>query len=441
MNSNLSFWSRRVAPDCAGVPGVDAGPAGIAGAAIISAPDLARTIVLHCLGWLVAANLVGVWLALTLLWPAMGDMLAPLTWGRWAPLHMNWQLYGWCALPLVGALIIWFFDGQRPDALRHVRVALGAWSLALALGGAAWLGGVVSGKLFLDWHGWARPLLPLAMTVLWALLGWHTHHRWRRLTSLERGTRAAVLALLLPVPPILFWATGRGMYHPINPDSGGATGAAVLGSTLGIITIFMIVPHLLGVAPKRSVRPFGWALVASWLVFAVTDRGNVSHHAPVAIVALGTLLSWVPLLPLFWRRYLWPAAAKPWLRAASVWWAVLVVTGWISFLPGISEAFKFTHALVGHAHLAMAGLITSVNAAILVVIARRGVSRDVFWLWQGGCALYVGAMFVLGWGEVGSMADLFRGEPWTNALLAARLGGGASMAAASIRWLGTFLRQ
>src|SRR5687767_9153147 len=120
-------------------------------------PVFARTIVLHSLGWLVAANVVGLWLGVSLLWPAAGNLLAPLTWGRWAPLHMNWQLYGWCALPLVGVLFVWYFDGEALNSRGHARVALGAWSAALALGGVAWLGGAVSGKLFLDWHSWARP--------------------------------------------------------------------------------------------------------------------------------------------------------------------------------------------------------------------------------------------------------------------------------------------
>lgn len=394
----------------------------------------ARAVALHSLGWLVAANLVGLWLGVGLLWPAAGDLAAPFTWGRWAPLHMNWHLYGWCSLPLVGALLSWYLGAGAPAARRHSHVALGCWSAALFLGGIAWLGGTVSGKLFLDWHGWSRPLLPLAMVVLWGVLAWHA---WIRPDHSREGRwmRIGVLILLLPVPPVLYWAAGRGMYHPVNPDSGGATGAAVLGSTLGVITIFMIVPGFLGVAAKRGVRRFGWALGFSWLVFALIDRGNVSHHAATQIVALATLLFWVPLLPLYWRDHAWPGEAKPWLRMAAAWWGLLVVTGWISFLPGISETFKFTHALVGHAHLAMAGLITSVNAAILVVLTRRAAPRAAFILWQAGCATYIASMLALGWGESRWAAELFRGEAWAQGLLGLRLAGGLAMATASVLWL------
>jgi cytochrome c oxidase cbb3-type subunit 1 len=401
----------------------------------------ARTIALHSLGWLVAANLVGLWLGTSLLWPAVGNLLAPLTWGRWTPLHMTWHLYGWCALPLAGALLAWNLDSSERAAKRHVRLALGAWSAALALGGVSWLGGTVSGKLFLDWHGWARPLLPLAMAVLWGVLAWHVRARWPALASADRIPRVILLGALAAVPFIIFWASGRDRYHPVNPGSGGATGAAVLGSVLGIITIFQALPRLLGVAAIRPLRIFHWTLGISWLVFTATDRGNVSHHALSQILALGTLLVWVPLLPLFWWCHAWPPGAGRWLNAAAVWWALLVITGWLSFLPGFSEAFKFTHALVGHAHLAMAGLLTCVNAVTLITLTGRAPPRSVFWFWQCGCAVYIGSMLGLGWGEAQFPAALFRSESWTQAVLAVRLAAGAAMAAASVRWLVSVARS
>ncbi|HEY8991012.1 MAG TPA: hypothetical protein VIM46_03475, partial [Luteolibacter sp.] len=213
-------------------------------------PSLAQAVARHALGWLVAANAVGVLLAAELLWPALGDALAPLTYGRWMPLHLDWQLYGWCSLPLVGALLAWCLDARHPRAALHGRVALGAWSLALALGGVAWLGGVTSGKLFLDWHGWARAALSAAMVVLWTVCA--AHAWWRRGMPGERGAdvlRAVMLAGLLFVPGVLYWSAGRDVYPSVNPDSGGATGASLLGSTLALITLFGFLPLMLRI-PK-----------------------------------------------------------------------------------------------------------------------------------------------------------------------------------------------
>lgn len=106
----------------------------------------------HSLGWLVAANLAGLWLAVLLLWPGLNDLLAPLTYGRWVPLHLDWQLYGWCALPLVGLLFHYYLP-EDDRAAFAARLSLAIWSLALLAGGLSWLAGGVGGKLFLDWAG------------------------------------------------------------------------------------------------------------------------------------------------------------------------------------------------------------------------------------------------------------------------------------------------
>jgi cytochrome c oxidase cbb3-type subunit 1 len=404
-------------------------------------PVFARTVALHSLGWLVAANCVGLWLAISLLRPAVGDALAPLTFGRWTPLHLNWQLYGWCALPIVGVLLAWCLPADDTTASRrHARLALGAWTAALAFGGLAWLGGSVSGKLFLDWHGWTRPLLPLAMLVLWAVLAFHTRRAWPGLATPSRWLRSAVLFSLLAVPAVIFHVTSRRVYHPVNPDSGGATGAAILGSVLGIVGIVMLLPVMLGVPERRSTRSLKITLGVASLAFVVIDHGNTSHHALAQIIALGTLVLWIPLLPLYLFRQDWPEAARPWLRAFSVWWGVLIVTGWISFLPGVSEALKFTHALVGHAHLAMAGLLTSLNGALLTTLLRRPAPRGVFLAWQVGCGIYITAMIALGIGEVHHLADLYRGELWAESLLGVRLFAGLLMTGASLRWLAALVR-
>jgi cytochrome c oxidase cbb3-type subunit 1 len=397
--------------------------------------DLTRSVARHSLGWLVAANLVGVWMAVVLLWPAVGDLAAPLTYGRWVPLHLDWQLYGWLSLPLVGVLLAWFLDARD---LAAGRGALRLWSAALALGGVSWLTGHSSGKLFLEWTGDARPLLPAAMLVLWGVLALATWRRWPILAPRARLARGALLAFLLPVPAALFWAMSAEVYPAANPDSGGATGAALLGSTLGIVTLFLLLPVLLRVPALKSprrMRVIVALLAANWLVFAAIDHGNVSHHALAVIVALGSLLAWIPLLALAWSGYAWSDAARPWLRAALVWWALLVLSGWLSFLPAISEALKFTHGLVAHAHLAMAGLVTSVNGTLLTTLTRRPAPRGVFATWQIGCALHVAALLALGAVESDHAAELFRGETWTQALLALRLAGGAAMALASVRWL------
>lgn len=402
-------------------------------------PQLARSVARHALTWLVAANAVGVLLAALLLWPQLNGLLVPLTYGRWMPLHLDWQLYGWCSLPLIGALLAWMLAPDDGAGAGRARWALRAWSVALALGGVSWLGGVTSGKLFLDWSGWARPLLPVAMIGLWSVLGAAT---WARRKTLPRGalaSRLGTLAVLLPVPAVLYWSAAREVYPSVNPDSGGATGASLLGSTLALVALAGWLPHALGLRSADGMRKAKWifwsGVAISAAVFFAIDRGHASHHSPAQIVALGTLLAWAPLLAVYYRGFAWPVDARRWLWAAWSWWTLLLASGWLTFLPGYSESFKFTHVLVAHAHLAMAGAVTSLGVALLAGVGRAaGGGAAAFWLWQLGLAAHLSALVALGLGEAGHAGDFFIGSTWVTTLLAARLLAGVAMLGGSLVW-------
>jgi cytochrome c oxidase cbb3-type subunit 1 len=394
----------------------------------------------HSLFWLVAANSVGVLLSITLLWPEFGDRLAPFTYGRWIPLHLDWQLYGWCSLPLVGVLLHWVGHGATAVTARLNRVALWAWSIGLAAAGVSWLSGVSSGKIFVDWQGWARPLLPAAMTILWLSLVWQFWTQRHALKPLERALQAGILLLLFLVPPALFWASGREVYPSVNPDSGGATGASLLASTLGILAIYGLVPVLLSQPAHRPdsrarQRTFWLYFVLAAIVYLLIDHGNASSKSALQEAGLGVLVIWIPLAWQYFNAYDWPPSARRWLIAAFGWWVLLVVSGFLFFLPGLSERLKFTNGLVAHAHLALAGLVTCFNIAILNLLApTRPITRG-FWLWQGALALHIAALTALGWTEYSDPAVLFLGRSWSQACYGLRLAAGLVMWLASLSWL------
>jgi cytochrome c oxidase cbb3-type subunit 1 len=283
------------------------------------------------------------------------------------------------------------------------------------------------------------------MSVLWAVLAAHVYWRWRRPDGARVWPQAVFLSAMGFVPAVLYWSAGREVFPEVNPGTGGATGASLLGSTLGVVAIFGLLPVMLGLKrtvdaePCLSARWFWSAYVATCGVFMAMDRGNASHHAPNQWAGLAALLGWVPLAWFYFRGFAWRAAARPWLGAAFVWWALLVVTGLVTFLPGFSERLKFTNGLVGHAHLAMAGLMTSLNLVILESFggthAPPLTRRADFWLWQSACAVMVATLITLGAFERDRAGELFRAEAWTEAFYAVRLGAGAAMTFASVRWL------
>ena len=387
----------------------------------------------HALAWLVAANAVGVGMAAVLVWPALGLGLPALTYGRWVPLHLDWQLYGWCALPLVAVLWAWCADVRHPQASAHAATSVWLWSVALALGGLSWLSGVSSGKPFLEWSGWARPLLPFAMTCLWTVLAGHVWWRRRQLSAGGLGARIAVMACLAAVPTVLFWSMARTVYPSVNPDSGGATGARLLASTLGIVGIYGLLGEVLTVV-RPSVRWLYWGyFVLSGFVFVRIEGGNSSHHEVLQIIGLGTLMGWVPLVGLYFDRTRLAPAARSWWMAAAAWWGILVVSGFLGFLPGVSEQLKYTNALVGHAHLAMAGLVTSANIAILVELGAVR-AKSGFWLWQGSTAAMVAALLSVGWHEAEAPGELYFSDRFAQGAYLVRLAAGLGMFALSLVW-------
>jgi cytochrome c oxidase cbb3-type subunit 1 len=400
----------------------------------------------HSLAWLLTANAVGVLLAALLLFPGLNRELGEWTYGRWMPVHIDLQLYGWCSLPLVAFLMKAYRADEAPAA-RWSRAALWLWSAALTVGALSWLSGHSSGKLFLDWTGYARIVFPLAVAFLWLLLAWSFFWRWNDAGPspvLGRAVKTAGLALLGLVPPILYWSSGTGVYPPINPDTGGPTGASQLESTLVVVAILLMLPFGLDRRKSGSGR---WRRIA-YAVFALEalnclllGRGSVSHRQPAQYLSLSGVLLWAPLMPAYYRSFAWPENAKLWGRAWLCWWALLTPSGWLLFLPGALDHFKYTDGLVGHALMAMAGFVTSLLIFILVTLL--GPENEIFaarWafaLWQGSTLGYIAIMVIAGWIEGDNPGFSMIPGTGRNALYGMRLVLGILMTVATLGW---FLR-
>ncbi len=395
----------------------------------------------HSLAWLVFANAIGVLLAAMLLWPGINHGLDEWTYGRWIPVHMNLELYGWSSLPLV-AFLFKAYGADHGRASRWARAVLWGWSCALAVGSASWLTGHSSGKLFLDWTDYPRVLFPTAMAALWLLLFVSAHNEWSSMTARARVVKSVGLMLLALVPVLLYISASPSLYPPINPDSGGPTGASQLESTLVIVAILLLLPF--GLTRRKQMRSPTVSL--SWWIFAAETllclgmgRADVSHHRPIQYLSLASLLLWVGLIPAYYAAFYWHANTLRWRVAFLAWWTVLVPTGWALFLPGVLDHFKFTDGLVGHSLLAMAGFASCLLIFIMVqLLGDDGWIFNFawsFWLWQISVVVYVGLMFAAGWRE--GFDPSFNMVPGAarQALYAARLLVGVAMFVASVDWL------
>jgi len=268
---------------------------------------------------------------------------------------------------------------------------------------------------------------------------------WRQLSNQGRLWRVLTLLALLPVPVVMYLASGPDVYPAVNPHSGGATGSSLLGSTLGIVFLFLLTPLLNGRPRGRNVLAIHFSLFAAhFLLFLATGQGNHSNHEPAQIAALGSLCIWPPVLWFYYRRFNWAPVIRPWLVGFAAWGVLLCITGWLSFLPQVLERIKFTNALTAHAHLAMAGMVTSFLMLIILTLAPRFThlgQPKMVWIWQGATLLHVVVLTIAGGLEFDLGGAFYQGHFWRQCLYGLRLFAGVLMWGVSLFWLVSTLRK
>src|ERR1035437_8296676 len=416
-------------------------------------PRVVSSAAWHSLLWLVVANAIGTMIAILLLVPSLNQLLGEWTYGRWIMVHMNLMLYGWTSLPLVGFLFV-TYGADHGDLAKWCRPVLWVWSVALFVGSLSWLSGHSSGKLFLDWSGYARVVFPVALIALWLLLVVAIVRNWRdpkHATIAGRVAKLVGLAILLAVPFALYLESSPGLYPAVNPDTGGPTGASQLESSLMVVVILLMLPF--GItrrkAASRRLIHIGWAvLVDESLLSLALGHADTSHHSPAQYLSIGSLLVWLRLMPAYYASFEWNSNTRRWRYAFLWWWGALVLTGWIFFVPGVLDHFKFTDGLVGHSFVAMAGFTSSL--LIFVMIQLMGEDGWIFnrsrsfYLWHASVVGYIVVITAAGWLEGFDPMFTIVPGPTRNVLYILRLLTGICMLLASVDWFvdaSTVLRE
>jgi cytochrome c oxidase cbb3-type subunit 1 len=407
------------------------------------APQCVASAAWHSLLWLVVANSIGVLIAILLLFPNLNRLLGEWTYGRWIMVHMNLELYGWTSLPMVGFLFQ-IYGADRGPAAAWCRTVLWLWSAALGVGALSWLSGHSSGKLFLDWSGTARVAFPLAMLALWLFLAITFIRNWNTVANQRLAVRCAKiigLVLLLAVPLVIYIACSPNLYPAINPDTGGPTGASQLESSLIVVAILLMLPY--GLTRRKAGNSLwiktAWVIVAAeFLLCFALGRADISHHRPAQYLSLASLLLWLPLTPAYYAAFEWHASTRRWRYAFLGWWSVLVLTGWIMFLPGVLDYFKFTDGLVGHSFIAMAGFTSALLIFVMVqLLGEEGWIFNRAWsfyVWNGSVLAYIVLMTVAGWREGFDPTFTIVPGMARNVLYVLRLVSGVLMFAAALEW-------
>jgi cytochrome c oxidase cbb3-type subunit 1 len=144
-------------------------------------------------------------------------------------------------------------------------------------------------------------------------------------------------------------------------------------------------------------------------------------------------------MPAYYNAFVWRQNTRRWRSAVLAWWALLIPTGWLLFLPGVLDRLKFTDGLVGHSLMAMAGFVTSLLVLVLVALLEKDGdvfdSTWAFYAWQMGTLVYVVIMVWAGWIEGAHPAFTMAPSGLRNVIYGMRLIVGIAMAAASCNWL------
>lgn len=399
--------------------------------------DEARCAARHALGWLVFGNTVGLLLSVLLLRPQWQP--GSLTYGRWVPLHLNAQLYGWTALPLVGWLMSMYEVGLS-KARPWASAAVWAWTAALAFSCFRWLGGETSGKIFLDWRNSSLWSFVIALLLLWLVLAAAWKDRSRHWDKFRRISTLAGLAALALVPLVMMVAASPKTYPPVDRTTGGPTGSSLLGSTLMVIGLMLLLPRVARLKGRGRANRATWIFFGfSWVAFAITEASGGGHFDSWQLGAMMLLLPWAWLVRRDWSGFVWPPHAHPWLLSMLAWWTILVATGIAMYWPGILDHIKFTHGLVAHSHLAMAGFTTSFCALLASLCTERPIGGTVSVIsWNLAVATMIVVLATMGWREGSATGWMTVRADWREAGLLIRTLCGAVMCVISISWFVNF---
>lgn len=369
--------------------------------------------------WLLAGSVLGLLAAAKMSFPAWLDEAAWLTFGRVRPAHLNMVAYGWASAAGMG-VGIWLMGRLCRVRLRHggLLVAAGAlWNVGVAAGSAGILAGQSRSIEWLEFPGWATPIL----FVAYALIGvWGVVMFRERRPGHVYVSQWYLLAAFLWFPWLYATANILLIWRPIAGSAMGAVnwwyGHNVLGlwfTPIGLAAAYYLIPKVLG----RPVHSYYLSILGFWSL-AFFYSWNGMHHLiggpfpawMVSASVVASVMMFVPVIAvainhhLTMRGHFDALRWSPTLRFTvfgAMTYTVVSFQGSLMALPAVNNLTHFTDYTVGHAHLGMYGFFTMTMFGAMYYIAPRLVGwewpsarliRWHFWLAASGIFLMFAAL-------------------------------------------------
>lgn len=422
--------------------------------------------------WLLVGSLLGVLAALKMSFPAVLDDAAWLTFGRVRPAHLNLVIYGWASAVGIG-VGIWLMARLCRVELRHRGLLLAAgalWNLGVAVGTVGILAGRSRSIEWLEFPGWATPILFLAYALIgtWVI----TMFRYRRPGHVY-VSQWYLLAAFLWFPWLYATANILLIWQPVAGSVVGAVnwwyGHNVLGlwfTPIGLASAYYMIPKVIG----RPIHSYYLSILGFWSL-ALFYSWNGMHHLiggpfPAWMVSASVVASVMMFIPvitvainhhLTMRGHFHYLKWSPTLRftvVGAMTYTLVSLQGSLMAIPSLNNLTHFTDYTIGHAHLGLYGFFTMTMFGAMYYIVPRLVGwewpsasmiRWHFWLATVGMALMFVALTLGGFVQGLELND--PGSPFLNSLKVvvpfrhARILGGLLMTIAHFVFAVLFIRM
>ena len=369
--------------------------------------------------WLLLGSLLGLLAAFKMSFPHLLDGAGWLSFGRVRPAHMNIVIYGWASSAGIG-VGIWLMARLCRVALRHRGLLIGAgaaWNLGVALGTAGILAGEGRGIEWLEFPGWATPVLFVAYSLIgvWGVIMF----RFRRPGHVY-VSQWYLLAAFLWFPWLYATANTLLIWQPVQGSVVGAVNwwyaHNILGlwfTPIGLASAYYMIPKVLG----RPIHNYYLSILGFWSL-ALFYSWNGMHHLiggpfPAWMISASVVASVMMFIPVItvainhhttMRGHFHYLKWSPTLRftvVGAMTYTIVSFEGSMLAIPSINSLTHFTDFTVAHAHLGLYGFFTMTMFGAMYYIVPRLVGwewpsatmiRWHFWLAASGIALMVASL-------------------------------------------------
>ncbi len=371
------------------------------------------------IAWLLAGSLLGLLAALKMTHAHMLDEQAWLTFGRVRPAHLNMMIYGWASSAGIG-VGIWLMGRLCRVALRHRGLLLAAgvaWNLGVLAGTVGILAGQSRSIEWLEFPGWATPVLFVAYALIgvWGVIMF----RFRRPGHVY-VSQWYLLAAFLWFPWLYATANVLLIWQPVQGSVVGAVnwwyGHNVLGlwfTPIGLASAYYMIPKVIG----RPIHSYYLSILGFWSL-ALFYSWNGMHHLiggpfpawMISASVVASVMMFIPVLTVAINHHLtmrghfhylkWSPTLRFTVFGAMA-YTLVSLQGSLMAIPSLNNLTHFTDYTVGHAHLGLYGFFTMTMFGAMYYIVPRLVGwewpsatmiRWHFWLAASGVVAMFGAL-------------------------------------------------